>query len=99
MALTDLVQELSQRALLSSAAVEAAKRIIRSFRNDVHHMNPAIARIDFPALAKRNLQDLAAVEREIFETSNVDGALIPKNPQFWDLQPDGTLPVFLRIEP
>jgi hypothetical protein len=43
------------------------------------------------------LADLAVVEGEIFGCDLVDGRLRPKQPRFWDLQPDGTVPAYLRL--
>lgn len=85
--------------LISQACSDAFVRIWRSFRNDVHHMNPKVAVIPFPELAKRNIEDLATIEREIFAYCVNDGKLSPAQPRYWDVQPDGTVPVFLRLHP
>jgi hypothetical protein len=95
--LEELVEEFVRTGILSTVAGEAAKRILGSFRNDVHHMNPKVASIPFSDLAKRNLQDLAAIEREIFEVDFDNGRLLPKQPKYWDIQQTGTVPVFLRL--
>ena len=71
----------------------------RSFRNDVHHMNPKVGTIDFPTLAKRNIQDLAVIERDVFQYEMHNGALVLKNPQYWPIKPDGTVDAYLRLEP
>jgi hypothetical protein len=83
--------------IISSDCADAFVRIWRSFRNDVHHMNPKVATIPFATLAKRNLVDLAVIERELFAwTVTEPGKITPTQPKYWDLQPDGTAPVFLR---
>jgi hypothetical protein len=56
-----------------------------------------VAAISFPELAKRNIDDLATIEREIFGYRVNDGKLSPVQAQYWDVQPDGTVPVFLRL--
>ena len=73
---------------------------MRSFRNDVHHMNPPVGKIDFQTwakLAKKNIQSLAVVEREIFDVDINNGELIPKQPKYWDINPNGTVPIYLRL--
>lgn len=95
---SELVDNLKQKNMISPHCAEASERIRGSFRNDVHHMNPTVARIPFQELAKRNLQDLATVEREIFGVDIRDGQLVPHHPEYWDVAEDGTVPVFLRLE-
>ncbi len=90
----ELMDTLREQAIISPNCATAAENIWGSFRNDVHHMNPKVGRIKFPELAKQNLQNLAIVEREVFGTE--DGTLIPKQPKYWDVQEDGTVPAFLR---
>jgi len=85
-----------QQGVLSSECAEALGRIWRSFRNDVHHMNRGVSAVPFRNLAKRNLIDLAAIEREIFAATFDAGRLIPVKPISWDVQPNGTTSVFLR---
>lgn len=95
---SELMKDFTQKEIMSSECTEASERIWRSFRNDVHHMNPKVASIPFQKLAKRNLQDLAIIEKEIFGVNFKDGKLVPHHPQYWDVQKDGTVPVFLRLE-
>ncbi|MCZ7617193.1 MAG: hypothetical protein M5U32_02415 [Myxococcota bacterium] len=52
----------------------------------------------FKELAQRNIRDLATIENEIFEWRTSDGKLVPVRAKYWDLQPDGSIPVFLRLE-
>lgn len=92
----DLVRRMAQNGIVTNAFCTAFEQIQRSFRNDLHHMNPSVATIDLEAIAKRNIIDLAGIEREIFECSTPDGRLAPKHPQYWDIGPDGTVPVYLR---
>ena len=60
-------------------------------------MNPKVASVPFHALAKRNLKDLAIVEKELFGVDLKNGKLIPHQPRYWDISSDGTVPVFLRL--
>ena len=71
----ELMEEFVQKGIISSECAQASKRIWGSFRNDVHHMNPKVTSIPFQQLAKRNLQDLATVEKEIFGTDFSNGKL------------------------
>jgi hypothetical protein len=91
-----LAAALVEDKILSAERAEAFSRIWRSFRNDVHHMNPSVTRVPFRDLARRNLLDLAAIEREIFAVSFANGKLVPIQPLYWDLQAGGTTSVFLR---
>ena len=64
-------------------------------------MNPPVGTIDFQTwakLAKKNIQNLAVVEREIFDVDINNGELVPKQPKYWDIQPDGTVPIYLRLQ-
>ncbi|SEJ68937.1 hypothetical protein SAMN04244572_04914 [Azotobacter beijerinckii] len=85
--------------LISQECMGAFVQIWHSFRNDVHHMDPRVATISFPALAKRNIDDLATIEREIFSYRLDNGKLLPVQAHYWDIQSDGTVPVFLRLHP
>jgi len=68
-------------------------------RNDVHHMKPTVDDIPFPDLAKRSIQDLAAIEQEVFAFTLSAGKIVPANPKYWDIRADGTAAVFLRLSP
>jgi len=89
--------DLVQRAILSRQCADSFGRIFHSFRNDVHHMNPSVTAVPFRELARRNLMDLATIEREIFAvTIGSPGRLVPVQRQYWDIGTDGTTSVFLR---
>jgi hypothetical protein len=96
---TELIDELEQKKFISNSCAEASRCICKSFRNDVHHMNTKIAEIagHFGNLAKRNLQDLAKIEKEIFDVNFASDGLIPQQPKYWDIKSDGTVPVYLRL--
>lgn len=96
--LSDLVEEFLRKKIISSRCADASKRILRSFRNDVHHMNPKVTTIPFQTLAKRNLQDLAEIEKEIFGADFQDGRLFPHHPEYWDVKQNGTAEGYLRLE-
>jgi hypothetical protein len=91
-----LAATLVERKILSNDCAEAFGRIWRSFRNDVHHMNPGVSAVPFKELARRNLIDLAVIEREIFGVTFDNGKLVPLQPRYWDLRENGTTSVFLR---
>ena len=96
---SDLLKTLMSEGIFSQNCFMASKQILGSFRNDVHHMNPKIAQIDFPKLAKENIQNLAVVECEIFDLDINEGKIVPKQPKYWDISSDGTVPVYLRLGP
>jgi hypothetical protein len=93
---TELVDDLLNRQLISSKCAVAMRRIMNSYRNDVSHMNPSVAGIPIKDLAKRNLEDLALIEGELFECSFEQGKLRPKHRQYWDISAEGTITVSLR---
>jgi hypothetical protein len=93
----ELMEVFVHKGIISNDCADASERIWHSFRNDVHHMNPKVTNIPFKQLAKQNLQALAIVEREIFGVNIEGGKLVPKQPLYWDVQKDGTVPVFLRL--
>jgi len=90
------IADLVARGIMSQGCGEAFLRIYGSFRNHVHHMNPEVAKVNSKDLAKRNLEDLATIEREIFGVTTPDGKLMP-NHKYWDINPDGTVPVYFRL--
>jgi len=94
----DLIADLEQNGTISKTCADASRSIYESYRNDVHHMNPKVGSIDFPVLARENLKRLAIIESEIFGVDIVEGKLNPHHPVFWDLNSDGTVSVFLRLE-
>jgi len=95
----DLISELEQNATISKTCADAARGIYGSYRNDVHHMNPKVSGIDFPLLARENIKRLAVIEGEIFGADiTSDGKLKPRKIRFWDLNADGTVSAFLRLE-
>ena len=96
-----LLPILVSKGILSQGFSDASEQIMRSFRNDVHHMNPPVGAIDFQTwakLAKKNIQNLAIVEREIWDTNFDDGKLVPIQPKYWDINSDGTVPIYLRLQ-
>lgn len=69
-------------------------------RDDYHHLNPAIEmdRQKLEALAHEKVSLLKEIESEVFDFSVVDGKLVPKNKKYWAVQPNGTVPVYLRLD-
>ena len=94
----EMAKPLVDREIISEDCAAAFLHIWGSFRNDVHHMNPRVAQVPFRELARRNIADLAAIEREVFAFRVNDGKLAPVHAKYWDLQTDGSIPVFLRLE-
>jgi hypothetical protein len=94
----DLVSELTGKNIISAACAKASMKIWKSYRNDIHHMNPTVAKIDFRKLAGHNLRHLARIEKEIFDFKNNNGRIDPTQPKYWDINSDGTTPVFLRLD-
>jgi len=95
----ELTSELEQKKAISKSCADASRGIYGSYRNDIHHMNPKVSSIDFYSLARENLKRLAIIEGEIFGADIMPGGkLKPHYPIFWDLNADGAVSAFLRLE-
>ena len=95
--LPDTLDTLVSLKLIIGDCAQASEAIWKSFRNDIHHMNPGISKIkDWHRLAKQNLRHLATVEYCVFGHDINQGALRPHYPQYWDLNDDGYAKVWLR---
>lgn len=93
---SELLKTLKDKSIISQDCFEASDQIRGSFRNDVHHMNAPVAKINFPELAKKNIHNLAVIEREIWAAYHGDEGLVPLQPKYWDIKPDGTATISLR---
>ena len=91
----DLIRDLEAQKILNDKALNAAKLAWRH-RNDFHHLNPGVSVIDLETKAKECVEATCTLEEEIFGASFVAGTLIPRNPIYWDIHSDGTVPVYLR---
>ena len=94
----DLMNDLRRKEIISTDCRNASMKIWRSYRNDIHHMNPTVANIDFKKLAQQNLKYLSNIEKEIFDFKIKNGAIVPTQPKYWDIKEDGTAAVFLRLD-
>ena len=43
-----------------------------------------------------DLPGFSVVEREIWGVNFNKGKLVPIQPKYWDINPDGTMPIYLR---
>ena len=96
--IADLINEFREKGIISNGCADASIGIWKSFRNDIHHMNSTVATIDFQKLAQQNLKRLSAIEKELFDFKINNGAIVPRQPKYWDMKADGTTAVFLRLE-
>lgn len=94
----ELILELKDKDIISEKCAAASTKIWGSFRVDIHHMNPTVTKIPFQKLAQQNLKHLSTIEREIFGHDIKKGAIAPHQPKYWDINADGTMAVFLRLE-
>jgi len=94
----ELATYLVQSRVISQDFADAFIRIWESYRNDFHHMNPPVSGVPLEATAMSNVLDLSVIEREIFECRpGPNGSIVPVNRIYWDVAPDGSVPVFLRL--
>lgn len=96
--LSELVEEFKGKSIITEDCAQAFMKIWGSFRADIHHMNPKIAHIPFEQLAQSNLKCLSTIEKEIFGYDIGNGAIIPRQPKYWDINPNGTTNAYLRLE-
>ena len=92
-----LVDIFSAQNIVSAACAEAMRHVLRSFRNDFHHLNPSISNVPVQDIAKRNIEDICTIEKEIFEHTYEHGMISPKQEKYWDVRDDGTILVSLRF--
>jgi hypothetical protein len=94
----ELIQILKESKLISETCANASKKIWKSFRADIHHMNPTVTEIPFQKLASQNLQNLSTIERELFGFDyGKQGGIIPRQPKYWDIDADGKTSVNIRF--
>ena len=96
--IADLIEEFHEKGVFSNTCAVASLAIWKSFRADIHHMNPKVAELEFQKLAQQNLKHLSVIEREIFDFKIDNGTIVPSHPKYWDIKSDGTATVFLRLE-
>jgi hypothetical protein len=94
----ELINEFKERKIISNECAEASIKIWKSFRADIHHMNPKVMEIPFKELALQNMKNLAIIEKEIFGFNINNGAIVPHKPKYWNINKDGTITVYLRLE-
>lgn len=70
-------------------------------RPDYHHLNPGIPteKSKLQEIARSKIATLHKIESTVFEFTIKDSAILPKYPKYWDINKDGLMNVFLRLEP
>ena len=94
------IKKLSARKFISVGIKDNFLKIWKK-RDDYHHLNPNIEtdRFELERMAYEKILLLNQIESEIFKFSrSEEGNLIPDNKKYWDINKDGTVPVFLKIE-
>ena len=94
-----ILKKLICQKLITDKAEEAAKAILNeSDRNELHHMNSEISKIeDWHQHAKQHLRNLTTIEYWVFGYNFKEGIPYPHYPQHWDSGDDeNTIIVDLR---
>lgn len=94
----DALRSMVEARVISSDLEANALGIYGSYRNDFHHLNPTVAKLDVRKIAVENIHRLQRIEREIFGFSTPNGKLCPNQPKYWDINEDGTVSAFLRCQ-
>ena len=93
-----MLQRLRKAKHVTEDFAKASRAIAKSFRNDVHHMNPEVGKVDFIQVARDDILLLAKIEEEVFGFSLGDrGTIVPKQPKYWEIAEDGTTSGYLRL--
>jgi len=92
----ELIEELRTNQCITVNCADSSKAIWRGYRNDVHHMNPTVANIQFKELAQKNIKHLSTIEKEIFGGDLNNGVFTPHQPKYYDII-NNTTSCFLRI--
>jgi hypothetical protein len=92
-----LVDVFVEQNIVTTACADAMRRVLKSFRNDFHHLNPSISKVPVQVIAKRNIEDIVVIEKEIFEHTFEGGRIILKQERYWDVRPDGKMHVSIRF--
>ena len=95
------VGKLAERKFISQQTKGSFLKIWEH-RDDYHHLNPDIENdhrlYNLEELAKEKLLLLSEIESDVFQSKIVNGELLVKNPEYWDITEKGAN-VFLRFEP
>ena len=81
-----ILKKLRYHKLITDEAEQASEAILNeSDRNELHHMNPEISKIeDWHQHAKQHLRNLATIEYWVFGYNAKEGVLYPHYPEHWD---------------
>ncbi len=80
-----LISELKKQNIITENCANASLAIYRSYRNDIHHMNPKVKTIDFEKLAQSNIERLVIIEKEIWGYTADAGKVIPLQKKYWEI--------------
>jgi hypothetical protein len=97
-AIPDVLRLMVENQEVSAQLESDALGIYGSYRNDFHHLNPAVAKLDVREIAVENIHRLQRIEREIFGFTTPGGKIQPAQPKYWDVKEDGTVSVFIRCQ-
>ncbi len=94
----ELINVLKGKKIISNDCAEASIKIWKSYRAAIHHMNPEVMEVLFKELALKNIKNLAVIEKEIFGFDINNGAIVPHQPKYWNINKNGMIEAFLRLE-
>ena len=93
----EMLKIITDKNIVTKYLAKASLRIWKSFRNDYHHMNPKVGKLNHERIARNNIKDLAIIENEIFGFKlSESGRLKPNNPLYWDGE-NNTVSAYLRF--
>ena len=87
-----LLEKLVSKNAISDACAVSSEAIYKSYRNDLHHLNPSVSKIEveWHDFARRNFRNIATIEHDIFGYTKEGDTLFLNYPQYWDYGYDST---------
>ena len=90
------LKKFKKENIMTDTCYNASEAILKSFRNDIHHMDPKISQISFIELAEKNIKHLMTIEKEIFGFEFTEQGINPNQRKYWSINQDGTGNIFLK---
>lgn len=95
-------QNVSKLHTRNFISIDLKKKFLEIWKNrdDYHHLNDTIEtdHIKLENLAHEKILLLKEIESEVFKFAIVNGTIVPENPKYWDINPNGITPCFIRLE-
>lgn len=83
--LPKILDKLVSKNAISDTCAVSSEAIYKSYRNDMHHLNPSVDKIkDWHNFARRNFRNIATIEHNIWGYEKKENIVFLNYPQYWD---------------